>query len=76
MLKNIETKIPPTVLSTLNARKYLWGKNCDDWNLLDNESFGVKHERMGFGTEEAFTLSQAIAATFLYTQRQGRFESE
>ena len=31
---------------------YKWGKDCDGWNLVDEESFSVKQEKMLPGTSE------------------------
>jgi mannose-6-phosphate isomerase-like protein (cupin superfamily) len=39
-------------ISKLNAEHYIWGDNCDGWNLVKNKDLSVIHERMPAETSE------------------------
>ncbi|WP_430510428.1 cupin domain-containing protein [Gottfriedia solisilvae] len=39
-------------ISKINAEHYIWGENCDGWQLVKNNDISVIHERMPPNTQE------------------------
>ncbi|GEO09689.1 cupin domain-containing protein [Segetibacter aerophilus] len=74
MLKNIQTNPPPAVVSTSNATKYVWGKNCEAWNLLNNDSLSIKHEKMPHGAEEILHYHKQSQQFFYILKGRAVFE--
>ena len=55
---------------------YVWGNNCDGWNLVDSESLVVKQERMPAGTSEQTHYHQQAQQFFFILSGTATFEIE
>lgn len=57
-------------------KHYTWGSQCDGWNLVDEVSLSVKHERMPSGAAEARHYHEKASQFFFILKGQARFEVE
>ena len=57
-------------------KHYTWGKDCDGWNLADEESLSVKQERMPAGTSEEMHFHNKAQQFFFILKGEARFEIE
>lgn len=57
-------------------KHYRWGKDCDGWNLVDNETLSVKMERMPAYTAEALHYHSAAQQFFFVLKGEALFEIE
>jgi len=53
------------IVSTKNAKHYVWGGNCDGWHLAESENLSVIQERVPKGASEVRHLHNK-AEQFFY----------
>ena len=64
------------VVSRLHPLKhYLWGDNCDGWNLVDQPGLSVKMERMPPHTAEALHYHELARQFFFILKGVAVFET-
>ncbi|HEV2481130.1 MAG TPA: cupin domain-containing protein [Puia sp.] len=71
-----------TIVSVQQPLKhYIWGENCDGWNLVDQPELSVRQERMPPHTAEAEHYHQKarqffyiLSGTAVFETAQGRIE--
>ncbi|HYH15403.1 MAG TPA: cupin domain-containing protein [Flavisolibacter sp.] len=62
-------------VSKINCLKhYIWGSNCDSWNLVDEDSLSVKLERMPANTMEALHFHAQAQQFFYILKGAAQFE--
>jgi mannose-6-phosphate isomerase-like protein (cupin superfamily) len=59
-----------------SLKHYVWGDNCDGWNLVDQPSLSVKQERMPAGTAEQMHYHVHAQQFFYILKGQATFETE
>ena len=57
-------------------KHYIWGDQCDGWNLVDTPALSVKQERMPAGTLEAKHYHQQSQQFFFIVKGTAQFEIE
>jgi mannose-6-phosphate isomerase-like protein (cupin superfamily) len=63
------------IVSRNNPLKhYLWGNQCDGWNLVDEQTLSVKLEHMPPHTEEALHVHQQAQQFFFILNGEAAFE--
>lgn len=56
-------------------KHYVWGENCDGWNLVDQPGLSVKQERMPPQTAEAEHYHRKARQFFFILQGKAVFET-
>jgi len=57
-------------------KHYLWGNQCEGWNLVDENMLSVKLETMPSGTEEILHYHQHAQQFFFILKGEAVFEIE
>jgi mannose-6-phosphate isomerase-like protein (cupin superfamily) len=57
-------------------KHYAWGGNCDAWNLVDEEAFSIKQERMPAGSSEEKHYHKKAQQFFYIIKGHSTFEIE
>jgi mannose-6-phosphate isomerase-like protein (cupin superfamily) len=57
-------------------RHYIWGNQCEGWDLADWDSLSVKYERMPPGTDEQEHFHQQAGQFFYILKGEAVFEIE
>jgi mannose-6-phosphate isomerase-like protein (cupin superfamily) len=57
-------------------KHYLWGSDCDGWNLVDEEALSVKQELMPAGTKEVKHYHEKAQQFFFILKGTASFEIE
>lgn len=64
------------MINKTNATHYEWGKNCDSWNLVDNENLSVKLESMPPQTREKLHFHEKAQQFFFVLSGKAVFYIE
>jgi mannose-6-phosphate isomerase-like protein (cupin superfamily) len=65
----------PVVSRTFPLKHYLWGNNCDGWNLVDQPGLSVKMERMPPHTAEEAHYHERARQFFFILKGTATFET-
>ncbi len=57
-------------------KHYLWGSDCDGWDLVDEDALSVKQELMPAGTKEVKHYHQSAQQFFYILKGKATFEIE
>ncbi len=60
------------LISIENAERYIWGENCDGWNLLKRDDMSVIQERVPAGGAEVMHFHEKARQFFYVLEGEGR----